>query len=89
MASMASHKSDILETERPVADVGVEKTSSFDSDDNVYATKLGNDQDGADMRRLGKKQQLNVRIGICTWEINAALMFIHCSETSTRCQSWA
>jgi hypothetical protein len=85
MVRMASHKSDIVEAERPVADV--EKASSFGSNDNAYATKLGNDQDGADMHRLGKKQQLNVRIGFCTWKIIAALMIIHCSETSTRCQS--
>lgn len=37
------------------------RASSSDSDDGfVLATKPGNDQDGADMRRLGKKQQLNV-----------------------------
>ena len=87
MASMASHKADVVETEKSVADV--ERSGSFDSDDDVDATKFGNDQDGADMRRLGKKQQLNVRIGVSTWEIITGLMFLCCSETSTRCQYWA
>jgi hypothetical protein len=79
---MASHKRNVAGTARSVEDV--EKRPSFGSDDGIYATKLGNDQDGADMRRLGKKQQLNVRIAVCTWEIITTLMSIHCSETSIR-----
>lgn len=51
-------------SERRIADP--EKSGSLDSDDDVYATKLGNDQDGADMRRLGKKQRLNVSIEMYT-----------------------
>lgn len=67
MTTVSNPKADIVGTERPVGDL--EKRPSFDSDNDVYATKLGNDQDGADMYRLGKKQQLNVRIGIWPREL--------------------
>lgn len=57
---MASHnKSDIIQTEHPVA-MDAEKRPSSEGSDFVLATKFGNDQDHADMHRLGKKQQLNV-----------------------------
>ena len=83
---MASHnKSDIIETQAPVA-VDVEKRSSSDSDEFVLATKAGNDQDHADMHRLGKKQQLNVH---CTPSdtrmIKTAMLMIR-RETSSRSQ---
>ena len=66
---MASNdKSDIVETERPVPG-DIEKRPSWASDDSVLATKFGNDQDQVDMRRLGKKQQLNVR---CTYTCTLA-----------------
>ena len=56
------NKSDVIETERAVQAHDVEKRpSSQESDEFVLATKFGNDQDHADMHRLGKKQQLNVR----------------------------
>ena len=53
-------KTPAMEDSQP-APPDVEKRYSSDGDDwVVLATKPGNEQDGADMRRLGKKQQLNV-----------------------------
>lgn len=49
----------LRESLQPKSDA--EKTESDDSiDESTFATKLGNDQDHADMQRLGKKQRLNV-----------------------------
>lgn len=70
----------------------IEKRYSSDGEDwVVLATKTGNEQDGADMRRLGKKQQLNVSRkdinGVSKHRNN--LLTMMCRGTSIRSPFWA
>lgn len=76
----------MAEDTRPAHDIE-KRTSSSSEDGFVLATNPGNDQDGADMQRMGKKQQLNV----CHPKVHcsARILIATCRGLSIPYPSWA